>query len=130
MGSNKNKVIKRHGAHRHIYMKKTNPFNRALQRRRTTTPEPEPPAELELHSSRIINLEQLQRYVTEISQHSIHCSGAVTVCGEYREGLASVLYTRCLEMPTLHSPGNFAESERSSRLSSVRKTVSVQWLIA
>ena len=42
-----------------------------------------------------MNLEKLQEYICELSSHASQCGGQVTLIGEARNGLASILYTSC-----------------------------------
>ena len=48
-----------------------------------------------IKGSRIINMEQLQQYTEDLRQHSIQCEGTITLTGETREGLASILTGSC-----------------------------------
>ena len=45
--------------------------------------------------SRIINIDKLGQYINSITQHSTQCGGKVTLIGEKRDGLASVLTSKC-----------------------------------
>ena len=42
-----------------------------------------------------MNLEKLQEYICELSSHASQCGGQVTLIGEARNGLPSILYTSC-----------------------------------
>ena len=46
---------------------------------------------------RIVNMDQLQKFVAQVSSHSRSCqNGSISLTGErYREGLASVLSATC-----------------------------------
>ena len=44
----------------------------------------------------IINIDQLGQYINSITQHSTQCEGKVTLIGEKRYGLASVLTSKCI----------------------------------
>ena len=49
-----------------------------------------------IEGSRIINIHKLQQYIDHLTVHATKCEGgAVVLSGEVREGLASVLSTRC-----------------------------------
>ena len=48
-----------------------------------------------IEGSRIINIHQLQQYVTRLGEHHAKCQGEVKVTGEVRQGLASILFTQC-----------------------------------
>ena len=45
--------------------------------------------------SRIINLEQLQKYTNDLTIHSARCGGNISLTGETRHGLASILKGQC-----------------------------------
>lgn len=48
-----------------------------------------------IEGSRIINIEKLGYYINDITKHSSNCGGNVTLIGEKRYGLASVLCSKC-----------------------------------
>ena len=48
-----------------------------------------------IEGSRIINIEKLGYYINDITKHSTNCGGNVTLIGEKRYGLASVLCSKC-----------------------------------
>ena len=50
----------------------------------------------QLKGSRIINLDQLQKYIGELTTHAVKCSSQIILNGEKRAGLASVLSSQCL----------------------------------
>ncbi len=45
--------------------------------------------------SRIINLDKLQEYTSELIAHSQKCNSTITLTGEKRQGLASIFCARC-----------------------------------
>lgn len=48
-----------------------------------------------LGGSRIINLDKLQQYTTELTQHASSCEGSIILSGEIRQGLASIFSGKC-----------------------------------
>lgn len=48
-----------------------------------------------IEGSRIINMEKLQQYTDNLTKHSTTCAGSITLSGETRDGLASILTARC-----------------------------------
>ena len=48
-----------------------------------------------LHGSRIINLEKLQEFIDQLTSHSKQCGSQIILSGERREGLASIISSRC-----------------------------------
>ena len=50
-----------------------------------------------LDGSRIINLEKLQEYINTLTVHAAECGGAIILSGEKRDGLASIVLTRCTQ---------------------------------
>lgn len=48
-----------------------------------------------IEGSRIINIHKLQEYLNDLYAHSERCGGAVVLSGEVREGLASILSSKC-----------------------------------
>ena len=48
-----------------------------------------------IHGSRIININKLGEYINEITKHSASCGGKITLVGEKRDGLASILSSKC-----------------------------------
>ncbi len=49
----------------------------------------------EQKGSRIINLNELQNYVGQLTAHAIKCNSAIILSGEKRAGLAAVLSCHC-----------------------------------
>ena len=45
--------------------------------------------------SRIINLEWLQEYINTLTVHASQCDGDIILAGEKRDGLASIISTKC-----------------------------------
>ena len=87
MGNKKNKT----NDHRRVYKKKKNPLKYTkrsqLASRKSHSPLPK--------GSRIVNLDKLREYSADLSAHSVHCNGKVTLTGERRQGLASILSGHC-----------------------------------
>ena len=48
-----------------------------------------------LEGNRIVNLDKLQQYTDRLTQHSSSCNGSSSLCGESRDGLASILKAEC-----------------------------------
>lgn len=101
MANQKNKGNKKNHFHRHVFVKRrvctkvrkartpiTNTTNKA-----TTSIETQ--ERVKLDGSRIVNLEKLQQYTDRLVQHSVHCDGSVVLCGESRDGLASIFTAKC-----------------------------------
>ena len=86
MGSKK-ECKKYLNAHQGSYVKKKQPHNGGEK----------PKSGSAVGGSRIVNLDQLQFFQTQVSTHSRSCqNGTVSLTGErYREGLASVLSATC-----------------------------------
>ena len=89
---------KNDNAHRHIFKKrkrkrKVKEKKRSEEEHRNNDTEEN--KTLSIKGSRIINMEQLQRYTEDLRRHSIQCEGSITLTGEIREGLASVLTGSC-----------------------------------
>ena len=53
------------------------------------------PKQVRLEGSRIVNLYKLQQYTDRLTHHSSNCNGSMVLCGEGRDGLASVLTAKC-----------------------------------
>ena len=48
-----------------------------------------------LEGCRIINLDKLKEFTGQISKHSSSCGGEISLVGESRDGLASILKAQC-----------------------------------
>ena len=48
-------------------------------------------SEVKIEGCRIINMDRLQEYTDNLTEHSRTCEGSITLIGENRNGLASVL---------------------------------------
>ena len=53
-----------------------------------------------LEGSRLINIDQLQKYTAELNRHAMQCQGSIVLSGEVRNGLASVLSGSALPVNT------------------------------
>jgi len=97
MGSDKNKKkTGKSNSHRHVYCKKKG----ACRKLATSVQLPSEDDRGEtsrsaVEGSRIINLSQLQLYIDDLSKHSSDCGGSIILCGETRNGLASILESKC-----------------------------------
>lgn len=95
MGNNKNK---RHhyNNHRHASMYKRHKKDKKKEKK--SAPAQKSACTISactIHGSRIININQLGEYINVITKHSAECGGEVTLIGEKRDGLASILNTKC-----------------------------------
>ena len=48
-----------------------------------------------LQGSRIVHLENLQQYIATLTAHAVQCSSEIILEGERRDGLASIISSRC-----------------------------------
>ena len=48
-----------------------------------------------IDGSRIINIKKLEKYVNELTVHASKCGGTISLVGEKRYGLASILSSQC-----------------------------------
>lgn len=48
-----------------------------------------------IQGSRIVNIEKLQQYISDVTIHSAQCGGDFSLIGETRHGLASILKGEC-----------------------------------
>lgn len=101
MGNKKNKLHHYNDA-RHAYFKKKRPQIKQQKKKngasRASDPEKQPSIperQPSIDGSRIINIHKLQEYIAELNTHSAKCSGSVTLSGELRHGLASILSSHC-----------------------------------
>lgn len=93
MGNQKNKRNHYNG-HRHVFQRK----NHAQKYKPKTSPRQKTPQRhISLEGSRIVNLDQLQRYVNELTIHAARCGGEIRLTGETRAGLASIISSQCSE---------------------------------
>ena len=108
MANKKNKNNKRKNSHKYVYLKKTLPNHKRRNHRtevqlsdeqQSDTEEQQTDVEEEetagLEKSRVINLDKLQQYTDDLVAHSTYCDGSITLSGETRDGLASILSGRC-----------------------------------
>ena len=101
MVNKKNKNNRRNSSHRHVYCKKKLPGRR--QNKKATSIKCansdgagiQKESQVTIEGSRIINLEKLQQYTTNISEHLSSCQGSIILSGERRDGLASILTGHC-----------------------------------
>ena len=90
MGSKKNK----NNNYRHVYARRKPPQDYNNMRRKINKSLSKISVQ-GLHGSRIINIDKLKDYISVITQHSARCRGQVTLIGEKRDGLASILNSKC-----------------------------------
>ena len=96
MGNTKNKVHQWND-HRHVYRKKALPGSNTSESSTSTgtssTTDSSPTDTIA--SCRIINIQKLQQYIGQLTPHTTKCGGSVVISGESRDGLASILSTKC-----------------------------------
>ena len=88
MGSKKNKLNHRNN-HRRIFKQR---WNAEKYQKRACAQAEENGT---IAGSRIINLERLQEYINTLTIHAAQCGGDIVLTGEKRDGLASIISTRC-----------------------------------
>ena len=94
MGNYKNKRNNNNN-HRHVFVKRCHPEKykgksvQRVQRKQESAPHDG------LQGCRIINIQQLQQYITTLSSHAVQCSSDIVLVGERRDGLASIVSSRC-----------------------------------
>ena len=76
-------------SHRHVFVRKKTPQKYTPRSKAHTF------SKVSLNGSRIINLSKLQQYIDDLTRHGTRCTGTVTLSGELRDGLASVIKTKC-----------------------------------
>ena len=91
MANKRNKKNRKLSAHRHVFIKKKLPgkCRSVSQQKRKSSPT------LQLQGSRIVNVENLQQYTTDLHHHSTVCEGSVSISTESRDGLTSVIGGEC-----------------------------------
>ena len=109
MGSIKNKRNNRNN-HRHVFKKRTIQLDRKrrhtktgtnkqqqLKAPRTTATEKEGETQktVMIEGSRIINIDKLKQYMSDLTVHAAQCGGSFILSGETRQGLASILAGQC-----------------------------------
>ena len=106
MANKKNKNNRRNNTHKYVYVKRKPPRGKSKEQQHNTdeqqsdnTQEQQTDSEDEevagLEGSRVINLEKLQQYTDDLIAHSALCEGSITLSGETRDGLASILSGHC-----------------------------------
>ena len=88
MGSKKNKRS-HYNDHRHVFKRRWH-AKKYKKRARTNVEKSG-----RVDGSRIINLEKLQEYINTLTVHAAQCAGDILLAGEKRDGLASIISTRC-----------------------------------
>lgn len=103
MGNKKNRRHPGYNQHRHVFRKrrsqkvkiqatcthKATCKVRQLKEKNSTC--------AQVDGSRIINMDKLQQYIDTLSQHSAKCGGSITLVGEKKDGLASILSSSCIK---------------------------------
>jgi len=96
MGNKKNKRNHRNDHRRSMkrrwhylkYQKKAAKQKRQLEKIQVDSSE-------QLKGSRIVNLDKLQEYIDRLVTHAVQCGSQIILSGENRNGLASILSSRC-----------------------------------
>ena len=94
MGNNKNKRVRAANGCRHSYVKKKLPWMNKKKDKKNNISE-NSPKQAEPIGSRIINLENLQKFIVKLTEHSSKCDGTINFKDETRNGLASSLFGSC-----------------------------------
>ena len=95
MGSKKNQHNHRH-SNRHVFVHRKPP-----QKHKKTTQATALHAQGDnahnctIEGSRIINIAKLQQYINKLTANTTQCEGGIVLTGETKEGLASLLSSRC-----------------------------------
>ena len=84
MGNKKNQ---RNHRHEFVHKKPPEKYHQPLQSPRRQN--------IHMEGSRIINLHKLKHHINQLTIHSAQCRGTMTLHGETRYGLASILNTTC-----------------------------------
>ncbi len=100
MANKKNKNNKHNNTHKHVYRKKKLPLRgkKVLKEKLQESGSQENGSQdnsKHLTGSRIMDLEQLQKFIEIMNTHSAVCEGSVTLNHEDRAGLASILSGHC-----------------------------------
>ena len=94
MGNNKNKRNNNNN-HRHVFVKRCHPEKYKGKSVQCTQRKQKSTSHDGLQGCRIINIQQLQQYITTLSSHAVQCSSDIVLVGERRDGLASIISSRC-----------------------------------
>ncbi len=100
MANKKNKNNKNNNTHKHVYRKKKLPLRgkKVLKEKLQESGSQENGSQdnsKHLTGSRIMDLEQLQKFIEIMNKHSAVCEGSVTLNHEDKAGLASILSEHC-----------------------------------
>ena len=107
MANKKNKKNRKNNVHKHIYQRKKLPQrgggkgqNNDTQEKHADNNQQHMDADCDtnkptLKGSRIINIDKLKQYTDSLTDHSARCGGRITLSGETRDGLASILTGNC-----------------------------------
>ncbi len=96
MGNKKNKNNKRNSSHRHAYYKRKGVVKKtklAINEKPSGVDLEAQISKVAIEGSRIIS--KLQEYIYDLTKHSSECEGFIILSGESRDGLASILESRC-----------------------------------
>ena len=88
MSNKKNRKNKRRNTHRHV-------FNIRKLHQEGENNQGNDKQRVRIEGSRIININKLQQYTDDLTAHSASCEGAITLVGERKDGLASILTVHC-----------------------------------
>ena len=92
MGNKKNEKSLYSNKHRHAYGRKKLPWQARKSRQQNRSIQEQT---VSLEGSRIINMDQLQQYTEDMTKHATQCQGSITLSGEVRDGLASIVSGDC-----------------------------------
>ncbi len=96
MGNKKHRVTKG-SSHRHVYCKKKGACRKkkVVNSEEICSYDSSRAQNSGLEGSRIINLGKFQEYIGDLQRHSSECEGSMILCGETRNGFASILESKC-----------------------------------
>ncbi len=98
MGNKRNKRFNGNGCRRVFGRKRKFPQKHQFEAQSVRTV-PDSPSQEESRPSiegcRIVNINKLEKYISELTIHSAHCGGHFSLKGETRHGLASILKAEC-----------------------------------
>ena len=102
MANKKNRKNRKNNSHKHIYQRKKFPRrggrkgqDKDTQKQHTDNQQHMDADKLSREGSRIMNIDKLQQYTDNLTKHSIHCEGSITLEEVTRAGLASILTGHC-----------------------------------
>ena len=91
MGNKKNRNSN-FNSHRHVFVKRRHPEKYKSKSCEAYTKKV---IQNRLQGSRIINMGKLQQYIATVTTHAANCGGDIVLVGESRDGLASIIFSKC-----------------------------------